>query len=346
MRAVNPSICIVLCYYGDFPNTFQLYLNSCLLNPTIDWLIVTDAVELKKKYHVPDNVRILNMSLLEVEKLAIQKIGFNVIIPTSYKLCDYKVAYGLMFEDYLKEYEWWGYGDCDVVYGNLRNYFTNQRMSQYDKIYPFGHLSLLRNNEKCKKAFLLSANGTYDAKKVYTEKKTFGFDEHNGINIKMLTHGMKIDMADDFVDRSTFFRRFRTIDKKDVIPYFDEKWIHQIQFITNYKKQLFVWENGSAYQYYMEKHQIKNKEICYIHYRCKYKNYIYRDADKYILGAKELITINSGILPEDFEKYNRAESREMMKRRMKSIRSAIDRRPEAAGIIAFLKKVKKRLRNN
>lgn len=342
----KPSICIILCYYGKFPLTFQLFLKSCLQNPTINWLIVTDDNGIEKKFVIPKNVQILNMSLFEVEQLASQKIGFRVIIPTPYKLCDYKVAYGLIFEEFLKNYEWWGYGDCDVVYGDLRKYFTNERLNQYDKVYPLGHLSVLRNNEQCKKAFLLSADGTYDAKYVYTNDKTFGFDEHDGINLKMLEHGMKIDLSNDFVDRSTFFKRFRTIDKKDIIPYFDESWIHSINFLENYKKQLFVWENGHAYQYYMKNNKIKQKELCYIHYRCRYENNIDFYADKYILGAKELVSIsgnNSLISAEDFDKYNQSEPREMLKKAIKCLRSRIDGMPEAEGIIIFLKKMKKLL---
>lgn len=347
MRNENPSICIVLCYYGNFPSTFQLFLNSCLHNPTINWLIVTDDVELKEKYCIPDNVRILNMSLLEVEQLATQKIGFHVVIPTPYKLCDYKVAYGIIFEDYLEKYEWWGYGDCDVVYGNLRNFFTTQKMNEYDKIYPFGHLSLLRNNERCKKAFLLSADGTYDARKVYSEVQTFGFDEHEGINLKMLAHGMKIDLSNNFVDRSTFFKRFRTIDKRDILPYFDETWIYKIQFIKNYKRQLFVWEKGCAYQYYMENTQIKKKELCYIHYRYRYEINKNMSVAKCIFGAKQLRVIddrNYMIISDDFDKYNLAEPREMLKRAMKSFRSKIDKTPEMAGTLALLKKGKRLLK--
>lgn len=346
MTYMCPSICIVLCYYGTFPNTFQLYLDSCAFNSTINWLLVTDEENLQRKYTVPQNLTVLNMELKDVEKLASKKMGFDVCIPTPYKLCDYKVAYGLIFEDYLKEYEWWGYGDCDVVYGDLRKFFTSERIEKYDKIYPLGHLSILKNNDACKRAFLLSAPKTYDARSVYSQPNTVGFDEHNGINMKMFENGMKVDLTNDFVDRSTFFKRFCTIDKKDITPYFYEPWVDKVRFIKNRKRQLFVWKNGHAYQYYVKNNKICSKELCYIHYRCRYRNFFTVGEKMYILGANQIVVRdgeNGEILMDDFQNYNRAEKLERITRAKKVWRAKIDQKPQFRQIILVLKRIKKLL---
>lgn len=39
------KIGIVVPYYGKFPNYFALFLRSCENNPTIDWIVFTDIME-------------------------------------------------------------------------------------------------------------------------------------------------------------------------------------------------------------------------------------------------------------------------------------------------------------
>lgn len=36
------SIIIIVPYFGEFPNYFQLFLNSCKYNESINWVIITD----------------------------------------------------------------------------------------------------------------------------------------------------------------------------------------------------------------------------------------------------------------------------------------------------------------
>ena len=67
-----------------------------------------------------------------------------------YKLVDLKPAYGELFQDYLKEFDYWGYTDLDVIYGDLARFFSPETLSSYDILSPsdrlqVGHLTLLRN---------------------------------------------------------------------------------------------------------------------------------------------------------------------------------------------------------
>ena len=39
-----------------------------------------------------------------------------------YKLCDLRVIYGEMFREELRDYDYWGWGDLDVMYGNFENF--------------------------------------------------------------------------------------------------------------------------------------------------------------------------------------------------------------------------------
>ena len=38
-------------------------------------------------------------------------------LSTGHKLCDFKPMYGVLFAEELKDYDYWAFGDCDVMYG-------------------------------------------------------------------------------------------------------------------------------------------------------------------------------------------------------------------------------------
>ncbi|WP_368731163.1 DUF6625 family protein [Lacticaseibacillus paracasei] len=38
--------CFVIPYFGNFPNYFQLFLNSCKKNPHYDWLFFTPVLSI------------------------------------------------------------------------------------------------------------------------------------------------------------------------------------------------------------------------------------------------------------------------------------------------------------
>lgn len=59
---------------------------------------------------------------------------------------------GAVHEPELKEYDFWGFGDLDVVHGNLGMLVNDKMLTQYDFIttHAFrvaGHFTLCRNNE-------------------------------------------------------------------------------------------------------------------------------------------------------------------------------------------------------
>ena len=110
-------VAVILPYFGKFPNYFTLYLYSCSFNPKIDFLIFTDILY-EDQY--PDNVKFITLSFKELQETAQYKLGFRIELSNPYKLCDLRPAYGVVFADYIKGYDYWGYGDIDVIYGDLQ----------------------------------------------------------------------------------------------------------------------------------------------------------------------------------------------------------------------------------
>src|SRR5688572_18268972 len=107
---------------GKLPWYFDYFIHTCRYNWSIDFFVICDDVTYRKK--LPKNVKIIYKTLSALSALATLRIGFPVDIKFPYKLCDFKPAYGLLFSDLLKEYEFWGHGDIDVIFGNIRSFIT------------------------------------------------------------------------------------------------------------------------------------------------------------------------------------------------------------------------------
>jgi hypothetical protein len=172
------KICFITPYFGTkFPDYFPYFLKSAAWNESIDFIIFTDiSININIS-----NVKVVNFTLQEFNALATSKLGIDINIIIPYKLCDFKPSYGLVFEDYLTQYDFWGYCDIDVVLGNMRNFFTENVLNEYDfitgrKEYPIGSLTLYRNIEKMKNLFKESSDWKY----VFNHSTYLGFDEMNG----------------------------------------------------------------------------------------------------------------------------------------------------------------------
>ena len=145
-----PSVCLVVCYFGPFPDWIDHFLLSCAYNPTIDFLIFSDQDDFPNS---PPNVHFKRLSSSSFNKLATQKIGVPIRLGNPRKLCDFKPAYGHLFEELLEGWNYWGYTDLDVIYGDLRKFLSAANLQEYDvftarKEYFGWSLYLFRNNSR------------------------------------------------------------------------------------------------------------------------------------------------------------------------------------------------------
>ena len=144
-------------YFGRWPIWMPFFLASCRANSTMDWLFFSDCGQLE---HCPPNVKVVETSYSAYCALIAQKLDMDFCPEDPYKLCDLKPALGCIHEDYLKGYDFWAFGDIDVIYGRLREFFTADRLRRFDLISNHarrisGHLTLIRNTQKMCQAFRL-----------------------------------------------------------------------------------------------------------------------------------------------------------------------------------------------
>lgn len=149
------KIALIISYFGKWPIWFPAFLQSCRYNPSIDWIFFTDCTVPEVS---PPNVRFVPFTMEQFNLLASEKLGFKIELPHFYKLCDFKPTYGAIFEDYIKDYDFWGHCDLDVVWGNIRNFINDDILSKYEivsggKEMISGHFCLYKNNSKISRIF-------------------------------------------------------------------------------------------------------------------------------------------------------------------------------------------------
>lgn len=151
-----PSICFLIPYFGKWPFWFPFFLKSCNHNPSINWLFFSDCGIPEA---LPTNVRIVEISFFDYCQNVSQALGICFKPDQPYKLCDLKPALGLVHEQELRNFDFWAFGDIDVIYGDLRTYFDSDRLSRRDIFSTHrrrisGHLCILRNNHAMREAFM------------------------------------------------------------------------------------------------------------------------------------------------------------------------------------------------
>jgi hypothetical protein len=253
---MSNSICAIGLYYGKFNNYFPLWLKSCSYNSKIDFIIVTD-IELD--FDTPRNVKTIKKTLQEIKDLACKKFDMNVALERPYKCCDLRPFYGILFSEYLKDYDYWGWFDFDVIFGNLWTALIANKYTDYDKFLPLGHLSFLKNTDSVNRYYLLDGSRCGDYKTVLSTEKNCLFDENCGINAMMLKNKKSLFMKRIFADISPIFNRF-TLSKYCSLD---------SEYVENYPEQVFYWENGRVLRDYVKDETIHTDEFMYLHMRSR-----------------------------------------------------------------------------
>lgn len=174
---MSHSIALIIPYFGKLPGYFHHFLASVRHNPTIDVFLYTDD---RSPYDYPPNVIVKYETFGELVERIQRNFDFRISCEAPYKLCDYKPAYGVIFADDLAGYDVWGYCDIDMVFGNLRNFITDELIDTHDKLFEHGHLTLFRNESENNRRFMepIQEDGwEFSYKTVFSNYGNFSFGE-------------------------------------------------------------------------------------------------------------------------------------------------------------------------
>ena len=211
------EIALVIPWFGRFPSSMPLWLNSCRYNPKFDFLLFTDD---RSEQNFPANVKPCYMEFSEFRSLVQKRFSFPISLERPYKCCDYRPAYGEILSDYLKDYRFWGHCDLDVIFGNLSRYLPDSVLSEHERLYTSGHFTLYRNTPEVNAWYrTLDPLGCMNWKTVFTSSENCAFDEyaewHGGGMSEIIRRNGKsfydsVDFADIHANISSFKVRGQT----------------------------------------------------------------------------------------------------------------------------------------
>jgi hypothetical protein len=273
------KICFIIPFFGKLPNYFQLWLNSCKTNSAVTWIFFTDSNEI---FNYPPNV-IVNHITFDGFKEKIQKIfDFQLSIDSPYKLCDFKPAYGEIFEHELKDYQYWGYCDIDLIFGDIISMLDAVISRGYDKILTRGHFVLFKNNHLNNRKYRIHSN---HYKEVFSSARHYAFDE--------LTPG---GVHEIFVKSDSYV--FDEILFSDI--YVGSFLLIPVQMMVRdgiSQNSIFVWSSGKLFRLYFKNSKIISEEILYVHLqkRSMGASEILNNADNFLVVPNEFRPLNNPI---------------------------------------------------
>ena len=171
------KIVLISVYMGKLPFWMPAFMLSCSLNPDMQWFIYTDIPE---PPYCPNNVKFIPTDLFELNQRASKALGMKIEIQPdcTYKICDLKPAFGMIFKEDIQSFDFWGHGDLDVVWGDIFHFINTEILSTHDIITSriqriSGHFCLFRNAPE--------VNSTYKwiprITKMIQDRKHYAVDE-------------------------------------------------------------------------------------------------------------------------------------------------------------------------
>ncbi len=172
---LNKKICFLIPLYGSVPIYLNLFLKSEAFNKNFNFIFITD---LDLNSTLPDNVNKIDYSLDELKDLIYKNTGVQPTFNSYYKIVDFKPAYGLIFQNFISGYDYWGMIDIDLILGDLNNFITQELLNVYDiisvrKYWLSGSFALFKTCYQVNNLFMQSP----DWQEVFSSKKLYRFCE-------------------------------------------------------------------------------------------------------------------------------------------------------------------------
>lgn len=169
------KICFLIPWYGEFPWWMEYFLKSVESNTMFNWILISEN---RPAQELPRNMKFVEFTLENLHTLIYQKTGLEPNIENPYKLCDFKPSFGIIFSDLLKDFDYWGYCDIDLVFGDLSRFLQPYLEEGFDVLSPDeeffpGHFCLFRNTSEINNLFKTAISYVT----VLTSSKVFFFDE-------------------------------------------------------------------------------------------------------------------------------------------------------------------------
>lgn len=262
----HPSIGIVIPYFGPWPKWMDFFLISCEANPTIDWFLFGDHPPAQT---LPPNVKFQAVSWSDYKQRISEKLGIQFSAENPYKLCDLKPAFGRIHDDTLANYDFVGFGDVDVIYGDIRHFYTPKLLHRHKLISTHyygvsGHLCLIRNEA----AWIDAFKRVPGWQSVFEDTQSHVFDEWAFSKVFLRGGGQPKPLRWLRNQYNKFHR----------LAYFKEQHVTPVGYYIEPREQQlpaerYRWASGKLFSAYPDK-----TEYIYLHFmNWKANNCLFRD---------------------------------------------------------------------
>ncbi len=205
-------------------------------------------------FEYPQNVKVIYTSFEETVKQFQQHYDFPVNLKTPYQLCEFKIAYGEVYSTQLVSYDFWGYCDIDLLFGNLRHFITDAVLEKYNKISWRGHLTLFKNTAEISSFYRKNYRGFPTYRVCLGNFSNYPcYYEERLINNLFEENGMGVYTQIPFADLK--------------IRSFNFELLH-FNKSEDYKNdaQIFVWRKGNLKRLFVRNGKIWEEDFAYIHF--------------------------------------------------------------------------------
>jgi len=181
----EPSVAILIPYFGSWPEWIDLFFETARRNSEIDFLVFTDC---DAEAFAAPNIHIRPMSFEDYVQRARSWLGLPFDPPNGYKLCDLRPMFGALHEEELSGYDFYGWCDTDLLFGNIRSFYSDDVLARYSVLSTHadrvsGHFALFRNTRRNRTMY----RKIYQWQRHLLEPAFVGIDEHGITNAYLQT---------------------------------------------------------------------------------------------------------------------------------------------------------------
>jgi Family of unknown function (DUF6625) len=187
---------VLIAHFGKLPEWFDVWLHTAKFNPGIDFHVFQEVISTSQD----GNVFFHYMTLKDCNQLPLLKVeGCEIRNP--YKFCDYRPLIAELFPEIISPYEYWGWGDLDVIYGDILSIVEPSFNRKFDYVSTgwqgeSGPLGFLRNSEQVNRLWRLLP----DVHSKLNDEKYVRIDERQFISLLKAN-----DFSCDIVFRECLF---------------------------------------------------------------------------------------------------------------------------------------------
>lgn len=289
----------IIPYFGKLPYYFNIWAKTAEQNDDYDFWMITDDESVSVS---AANIKLIKMTFMQFVKKVQTKFDFPIGLSSPRKLCDFRPAYGYIFEEDIGEYPYWGYCDVDVILGDLRHMIPIDK--EYDKLFVHGHMTLIRNTPAMNRLFMRPVNGYESYRDILTDSENRIFDESSdGLNINLIAQqeGVRTYFDDKIADINPYSFLFKRSLYDYGCPTKKGRQLRREKIC----RQIFLWEDGKLCRYAIDKdHKMVVEEMRYFHFQ---KRNMEIDADgdcrSFLIFANRMVPFDGTIHVDTIKKY-------------------------------------------